>query len=105
MEISGLASSVGTASAPSVAKSTFGHWKCGPHRAKFIAETVMGLKQSYESLGSGLHILAGSFEHAIQNLLEGLRDAKFNVGALWMTTEHSLEEKKLQEAVATLCTK
>src|ERR1700760_2958865 len=42
-------------------------WRCGPHRAKFLAEGVWDLKESLEGIGSGLCIRAGQPDEIIRD--------------------------------------
>ncbi|UNI24262.1 Deoxyribodipyrimidine photo-lyase [Purpureocillium takamizusanense] len=80
-----------------------GYWRCGPHRAKFLAQSVWDLKESLEQLGSGLVIRVGDVKDVLSHLIHGLKGKAPGVGAVWMTEELSLEEKDEQDAVASIC--
>lgn len=80
-------------------------WRTGPHRAKFITQSVWDLKQSLESVGSGLVIRVGTVADVVKGLLDGFRDRQDNVGAVWMTGEEGVEERRDQRAVSALCKK
>lgn len=82
-------------------------WKCGPHRAKFIAESVWDLKEVLEGVGSGLEMRVGMIGDVLDGLLEGLhkRDGEetINVGGVWMTAEEATEEKKDEKHCERVC--
>ncbi|RYP35140.1 hypothetical protein DL767_003917 [Monosporascus sp. MG133] len=105
VEISGLLRD-GHESPYPEAKSALGRfWRCGPHRAKFIAKTVWNLKENLEKLGSDLTIRAGALETVLRSVIGQLREKQFNVGAVWMVEEEGDEEKKNEAAVAEVCSK
>ncbi|ODA78648.1 hypothetical protein RJ55_06030 [Drechmeria coniospora] len=81
------------------------YWRCGPHRAKFLAQSVWDLKDSLERLSSGLLVRVGDVRDVLEHLLEafGAAPAAPAVDAVWMTEELSSEEKHEQDAVAALC--
>lgn len=70
-------------------------WRCGPHRAKFLAESVWELKSQLKSLGSNLDIRVGMLGSVIEDLLFQLKQQndKISVSAVWMTEEEGVEEK------------
>lgn len=79
-------------------------WRCGPHRAKFLGESVWDLKGGLEKVGSGLCVRVGMVEEIMQSMLEGM--AKKNgvkVGAVWMTSEDGTEEHSEERLVKQLC--
>lgn len=80
-------------------------WRTGPHRARLITQSVWDLKQSLESVGSGLVIRVGMFADVVKGLLDGFRDRQDNVGAVWMTGEEGVEERRDQRAVSAVCKK
>jgi deoxyribodipyrimidine photo-lyase len=79
-----------------------GFWRCGPHRAKFLAESVWDMKAGLEKLGSGLCIRVGSTSEVIRELLSQLKGLK--VGAIWMVGEEGVEESREERAVRDACT-
>jgi deoxyribodipyrimidine photo-lyase len=84
--------------------SRVGHFpRCGPHRAKFIAETVWDLKCSLEALGSGLILRAGDYGKVLSILIEGFKEKQFRVGAVWTTGLVGSEEADQERAVAEVC--
>ena len=86
------------------ARSRVGHFpRCGPHRAKFIAETVWHLKHSLEDLGSGLLLRVGDHDAALTTLLEGFQEKQLRVGAVWTTGLVGSEEADQETAVAKGC--
>jgi len=81
---------------PEARSSVAGFWRCGPHRAKFLAESVWDLKKSLECAGSGLTIRVGPLEDVIKGIFayfEGKRTV--DIYGVWMTGEVAFEE--LQE--------
>lgn len=80
-------------------------WRCGPHRAKFLAESVWDLKQSLEDLGSGLLIRVGKPCEVLQHLVSNLGEQHPTLSAVWMTEEKSYEEIKDQDKTASICAK
>ncbi len=52
MEVSGFIRDGSPSPYPEARSRVGRYWRCGPHRAKFVGETVWNLKQSLESLGS-----------------------------------------------------
>lgn len=85
------------------AKSEVGKfWRCGPHRAKFLAEAVWELKTDLESKGSGLIVRAGMVGDVIKDLLSKYEEQKkdeISIAAVWMTDEEGVEEKREVQAV------
>lgn len=86
------------------ARSQVGNfWRCGPHRARFLAQSVWDVKQSLESLDSGLLIRVGSFQDVLDSTIKSLTKSGVHVSAVWMTEEHSFEEIEEQETVSSVC--
>jgi len=88
---------------PEARSQLAGFWRCGPHRTKFIAESVWNLKESLESLDSGLILRVGTLADVTQQLLRGLHDKQHKVGAVWMIAEEGVEEKRDERSVASVC--
>ncbi|OIW31002.1 cryptochrome [Coniochaeta ligniaria NRRL 30616] len=85
-------------------RSRVGHFaRCGPHRAKFIAETVWNLKSSLEALGSGLILRAGDHGKVVSSLVEGFKKQQLQVGAVWTTGLVGSEEVDQEGAVSAIC--
>jgi deoxyribodipyrimidine photo-lyase len=77
-----------------------GFWRCGPLRAKFLAESVWDLKSSLEHVGSGLTIrvgLAGQIAAALLRDFNATGDV--DVYGVWMTSEEGSEEKREERDV------
>jgi deoxyribodipyrimidine photo-lyase len=84
--------------------SHVGHYpRCGPYRAKFIAETVWDVKASLEAIGSGLVLRAGDVGAAISTLIEGFAEKQLRVGAVWTTALVGSEEADQEIAIAKAC--
>ena len=101
MEVSGFLSEPESKSPYPEARSEIGNfWRCGPHRAKFLGESIWDLKTELESVGSGLHIRVGRLGQAVQDLLDQFKHEKgVSISALWMTEEEGVEEKREERDV------
>ncbi len=103
MELSGLIAD-GSKSPYPEARSQLGrYWRCGPYRAKFIAEAVLDVQTSLQNIGSGLLIRAGMIKDAIRDLAEELKRKGQGVSAMWMTGLVGVEEERDEQAVALVC--
>lgn len=80
-----------------------GFARCGPHRAKFIAETVWNIKDLLVSLGSDLVLRAGNHGEVIRGLIKGFKAKGFKVGAVWTTGLVGSEEVDQERGVAAVC--
>ena len=100
IEVSGfLSSDTDRCPFPEARSNAAGFWRCGPHRSKFIAESVWDLKQSLENIGCGLEIRVGMTGQVIQDLLEGFKKENTKVMGVWMTDEEGVEEKREERDV------
>jgi deoxyribodipyrimidine photo-lyase len=82
------------------AKSQLGKfWRCGPHRARFLCESVWDLKQSLESVHSGLCIRAGSLQDVVRRALDS---PGADVIGVWMTGDVTPEELEDEASVRTI---
>jgi deoxyribodipyrimidine photo-lyase len=106
-----------------------GYRRCGPHRAKFLAESVWDLKESLDKAGSGLCIRAGRLAEVIKSVLdffeqdESTSKAKERVQSVaeapkenpspesrqrgevvgvWMCSEEGTEERSDEKAVQSV---
>ncbi|KAJ9155523.1 Cryptochrome DASH [Pleurostoma richardsiae] len=105
IEVSGFIKDGSSSPYPEARSAVAGYWRCGPHRAKFIGESVWNLKESLEGLGSGLVLRAGLMGDVLASLLEGLGSSPQEVGAVWMISEEGVEERRDQRAVSSVCKK
>lgn len=105
MEVSGFIPKDSAAKSPyPEARSELGRfWRCGPHRAKFVAESVWDLKEQLEALESGLEIRVGTVRDVVQCLLQGFEKKDIKVGGVWITNEEGVEEKREEQDLKTLC--
>ncbi|OTB03984.1 hypothetical protein M426DRAFT_23301 [Hypoxylon sp. CI-4A] len=86
------------------AKSEVGHyWRCGPHRAKFIAESIWNLRENLEKIGGSLTIRIGPYDEVLKSLVAGLRESDFKVGGVWTIGEEGYEEKQDERALSKAC--
>ena len=84
---------------PEARSNAAGFWRCGPHRAKFLAESVWDLKNKLENAGNGLVIRVGMAGQVIKELLEGLKKENAAIEGVWMTNEEGVEEKREERDV------
>ncbi|KAF1808836.1 cryptochrome [Eremomyces bilateralis CBS 781.70] len=86
------------------ARSQVGNFpRTGPHRAKFTAESVWDLKQSFQKLGSDLVIRAGRLAEVLDDMIEqferddsvlSTEDGRLELVGVWMTSDALPEEKE-----------
>ncbi|KAL5353250.1 hypothetical protein ACLOAV_001286 [Pseudogymnoascus australis] len=90
---------------PEARSSTGKFWRCGPHRAKFIAESVWELKGVLGNVGSGLEVRVGMLSDVLKDLLVDFKGngEGVNIGAVWMTAEEGVEEKLDEKDCKTIC--
>jgi deoxyribodipyrimidine photo-lyase len=108
---------------PEARSEVAGFWRCGPHRAKFLAESVWDVKQSLERAGNGLIIRAGMVVDIVRDAIDHMekgegtafgpasgsgsgKDAseskssgEVEVVGVWMTADEGVEEKNEQQEV------
>lgn len=91
-----------------------GFWRCGPHRAKFLTESVWDLKKSLKDVGSDLIIRAGLVEDVVGDALDWLSsknekesssDGAPKIAGVWMTKDESVEEKREERSLRQLLEK
>jgi deoxyribodipyrimidine photo-lyase len=87
-----------------------GFWRCGPHRAKFLAESVWDLKQSLQNIGSDLCIRAGQPSEMVKEVFEHLENFKSQGGppeivAVWMMGDETSEEKSDETKIRSVVEK
>ncbi|KAI1187342.1 DASH family cryptochrome [Nemania serpens] len=78
-------------------------WRCGPHRARFIAQSLWNFKENLAKLGNDLTIRIGRHGDVLRNLVEGLKQHQKNVGTVWMIAEEGYEEEQDEKSVAEAC--
>ncbi|KAI1617769.1 deoxyribodipyrimidine photo-lyase, partial [Exophiala viscosa] len=102
VEVSGLLSDSDSKSPfPEARSEVGGFWRCGPHRAKFLAESVWDVKSELEKVGSGLVIRVGMLGQVVRDLLEQFKQEKeeVTISGIWMTEEEGVEEKREERDV------
>lgn len=107
LEVSGFLhkDSVTKSPYPEARSAVGGFWRCGPHRAKFLAESVWDLKEKLDEVGSGLEIRVGMVGEVIRQMLEGIakEEGEIKIGGVWMTEEEGWEEKREERDVRKAC--
>lgn len=76
-----------------------GFWRCGPHRAKFLGETVWNLKDNLKKIDSDLVLRAGRAADVTKALLKEFKEKGTEVSAVWMTAEEGVEEKREEREI------
>lgn len=98
VEVSGFLKPAAKSPYPEARSQVAGFWRCGTHRAKFLAESVWDLKESLGKIGSGLVIRVGMVGDVLQDLLAkyGTSEAAQGgrISAIWMTAEEGVEERR-----------
>ena len=84
---------------PAARSNAGGFWRCGPHRAKFLAESVWDLKKSMQGIGSDVEVRVGMLGQVAKDLLDGFEKEKAEVVGIWMTEEEGVEEKREERDV------
>ncbi|TVY21868.1 putative mitochondrial cryptochrome DASH [Lachnellula arida] len=78
-------------------------WRCGPHRAKYLGESVWDLKNSFEKVGSQLCVRVGMLDEVLKFMIDGISKNGTKVGAVWMTNEEGTEEQREERSIKQLC--
>lgn len=100
VEVSGFLSSPGASSPyPQARSQVGGFWRCGPHRARFLAESIWDVKGSLESIGSGLVIRVGKAGEVLRGIVDGVDARGAKVVGIWMTAEDAVEERREESEV------
>ena len=100
IEVSGFLTSDSDRSPfPDARSNVAGFWRCGPHRAKFLAESVWDLKQSLVDIGSGLEIRVGMVGQVVREMLNAFKNHNTKIAEVWMTREEGVEEKREEHDV------
>ncbi|KAI1764884.1 cryptochrome [Hypoxylon sp. FL1150] len=103
IEVSGFLKE-GTQSPFPEARGDVGHyWRCGPHRARFIAQSIWNMKDNLEKLENNLEIRVGTYDDVLRTLIDGLRENGMNVGGVWAVGEEGFEEKRDENAMSKTC--
>ena len=87
-----------------------GFWRCGPHRAKFLAESVWDLKKQLQDLESGLEIRVGRPQDVLREFLKSFKETSSDqtsessaeISGIWVTAEEGTEEKKEEKELRSI---
>lgn len=99
IEVSGFLADADRSPFPEARSHTAGFWRCGPHRAKFLAESVWDVKKSLAGVGNGLAIRVGMVGQVVKELLDVFQSENTEVVGVWMTEEEGVEEKREERDV------
>jgi deoxyribodipyrimidine photo-lyase len=103
IEVSGFIKDGSKSPYPEAKSDIAQFWRCGPHRAKIITSAVWDMKTSLETLGSGLCIRAGQFGDILRDLKKNLEEKNHKVGAVWVTSDEGVEEKRDEKTLSSIC--
>ncbi|KAI5464279.1 DNA photolyase, FAD-binding/Cryptochrome [Mariannaea sp. PMI_226] len=104
IEVSGFLVDGETSPYPQARSKLGNFWRCGPHRAKFLAQSVWDLKASLGSVKSGLVTRIGSYTDVLKSIIESLEGSDHTLSSVWMTDEKGYEEAQDQDSVLRFCT-
>ncbi|GAW23278.1 hypothetical protein ANO14919_128320 [Xylariales sp. No.14919] len=103
IEVSGFLQDGTKSPFPEARSETAHFWRCGPHRARFISQSLWNLKQNLAKLGNDLTVRIGKPDEILTRLVEGLKTHQKKVSAVWMIGEEGYEEEKDKKSVADAC--
>jgi deoxyribodipyrimidine photo-lyase len=106
IEVSGFISSESKSPYPEARSQVGGFWRTGPHRAKFIAESVWDLKGKLENLDceSSVLLRVGLMRDAVDQVVswylqQGKGEVTGKVVGIWMTGEEGTDEAREERDV------
>ncbi|KAI5778691.1 DNA photolyase, FAD-binding/Cryptochrome [Geopyxis carbonaria] len=103
IEVSGLLSpgSQSQSPFPECRSDNAGFWRCGPHRAKWVAECVWDLKTSLRKLRGDLDLVlrVGRPDEVVCGIVEMIKEKGGEVVGLWMAGAVGCEEKEEEESI------
>ena len=104
IELSGLVEAGKQCPFPPAQSAVGKFWRCGPHRTRFLAQSVWNLKDNLEAHGSGLIIRAGDPVEILDSLFQHLKKTgDMQISAVCMTGDVAYEEIREQDSVAAKC--
>jgi deoxyribodipyrimidine photo-lyase len=99
---------------PQARSKVAGFWRCGPHRAKFLAECVWDLKNTLELKNSQLLIRVGQSTDVLRDLFRHSQPddttseksstnlSRQEIAAVWMTKYEGFEDRQEENAIQEL---
>ena len=106
VEVSGFLTKGAKSPFQEARSETAGFWRCGTHRAKFLAESVWDLKTDLSRLESGLTVRVGMLAQVMQDLISGFQETgEIETAAIWMTSEEGVEEKREERDIRKVAEK
>ncbi|KAI1181313.1 DASH family cryptochrome [Nemania sp. FL0916] len=103
IEVSGFLQDGKKSPFPEARSETARFWRCGPHRARFIAQSLWNLKENFVKLGNDLTMRVGKPAEVLTGLVEGLKQHQKTVSTVWMIAEEGSEEEQDEKSVAEAC--
>ncbi|KAF2453412.1 DNA photolyase, FAD-binding/Cryptochrome [Lineolata rhizophorae] len=84
---------------PEARSKVGGFWRCGPHRTKFLAESLWDVKTGLEQKQSDLLLRVGHSADVVSGILDHVLEGAGEVVGVWMVEEEGTEEKEEEAAV------
>ncbi|KAI0405539.1 cryptochrome [Xylaria palmicola] len=103
IEVSGFLKDGESSPFPEARSEVGRFWRCGPHRARFIAQSLWNLKESLAKLGNDLTIRIGKLSEVLTSLVEELKQHHKKVSAVWMIGEEGYEEEREEKSITEAC--
>ncbi|KAI0147520.1 cryptochrome [Xylariaceae sp. FL1272] len=103
VEVSGFLKDGTQSPYPEARSQLGGFWRCGPHRVRFIAQSIWNMKENLTDLGNDLTIRIGWQDEILKGLIQGLGEGHKKVGAVWMVAEEGYEEEQAEKAASETC--
>ena len=103
VELSGFLRDGESSPYPEARSVVGGFWRTGPHRVKFLAQSVWDMKQSLEQLNGGLLLRVGSLVEVLRSIFDAFKGKSQQIGGVYMTEEKSWEEVQEQNDVEDVC--
>ncbi|KAI0551357.1 cryptochrome [Xylaria curta] len=103
IEVSGFLKDGETSPFPEARSEVARFWRCGPHRARFIAQSLWNMKENLINLGNDLTIRIGRHGEVLKDLVSSLKQHQLKVSAAWMIGEEGYEEGQDEKNVAEAC--
>ncbi|KAJ3145799.1 hypothetical protein HDU89_006851 [Geranomyces variabilis] len=93
---------------PEARSRTAGFWRCGIHRAQFLAQSVWELKRDLRTINSDLDLRVGTIAEAVRAILSGYESGSIDgaanhVAEVWMTAEEGTEERRQEHDTRRVC--
>ena len=103
IEVSGLLKGGTKSPYPEARSEVANFWRCGPHRVRFVAQSLWNLKENLNKLGNDLVLRVGKPDEVLKSLVEGLQKQQIKVSAVWTISEEGYEEERDEKDLKEAC--